>query len=149
MTNFKICVPVSDTFLDFNPPLAFSNVNTVVLGYKPDNSKSMAARVLFGMVVRERRRVTALAKAASSLDERLQAAEKALSVSEAAMRACIDEHRQDVADLEQRQHDQISCLVDMVKESADQNEIASVDATSNVAMFHKKLLVLANERVSL
>jgi ABC-type transporter Mla subunit MlaD len=101
------------------------------------------------MVVRERRRVTSLAKAASSLDERLQAAEKALSVSEAAMRTCMDEHRQDVADLEQRQHDQISCLVEMVKESADQKNTASEDEVSNVAMFHKKLLVLANERVSL
>lgn len=112
-------------------------------------SKNMAARVLFGMIVRERRRIAALAKVASSLDDRVLATEKALVVSDAALRSCLEDHRQDVADLEQRQHDQIICLVDMVSESADRKDIEAEEDLQTVAMFQKKLLVLANERVSL
>ena len=112
-------------------------------------SKNMAARVLFGMIVRERRRIAALAKVASSLDDRVLATEKALVVSNAALRSCLEDHRQDVADLEQRQHDQIICLVDMVSESADRKDIEAEEDLQSVAMFQKKLLVLANERVSL
>lgn len=112
-------------------------------------SKNMAARVLFGMIVRERRRIAALAKVASSLDDRVLATEKALVVSDAALRSSLEDHRQDVADLEQRQHDQIICLVDMVSESADRKDIEAEEDLQTVAMFQKKLLVLANERVSL
>ena len=112
-------------------------------------SKNMAARVLFGMIVRERRRIAALAKVASSLDDRVLATEKALVVSDAALRSCLEDHRQDVTDLEQRQHDQIICLVDMVSESADRKDIEAEEDLQTVAMFQKKLLVLANERVSL
>ena len=112
-------------------------------------SKTIAARVLFGMIVRERRRIAALAKVASSMDERVQATEKALVVSEAALRSSLEDHRRDVADLEQRQHDQIISLIDMVTESADLKFIESEDDLQSVVMFQKKLLVLANERVSL
>ena len=49
---------------------------------EPEVSSDAATKVLFGMVVRERRRVAALAISASSLDERLQAAEKANNISE-------------------------------------------------------------------
>ena len=122
---------------------------TTFQGYNPDTSKSMAARVLFGMIVRERRRIAALTKVASSLDDRVQAAEKALVVSEAALRSCLEDHRQDVTDLEQRQHDQIMCLVDMVTEGVDGNAVESEGDLQTVVMFQKKLLVLANERVSL
>ena len=105
--------------------------------------------MLFGMVVRERRRIAALAKVASSLDERVLATEKALVVSEAALRSCLEDYRQDVADLEQRQHDQIICLADMVTESADRMNIEAEGDEQAIAKFQKKLLVLANERVSL
>lgn len=109
----------------------------------------MAARVLFGMIVRERRRIAALAKVASSMDERVQTIEKALVVSEAALRSSLEDHRHDVADLEQRQHDQIICLIDMVAERADRKYIESESDLQSEVMFQKKLLVLANERVSL
>jgi hypothetical protein len=118
----------------------------LALDHNPEVAQSIGARVLFGMVVRERRRVAALARTASLLDERVQAAEKDLVVSEAALRSYVEEHRQDVADLEQRQHDQIICLVDMVKENSTKaSGTADGGAT---ATFQKKLLVLANERVS-
>jgi ABC-type transporter Mla subunit MlaD len=99
------------------------------------------------MIVRERRRVAALARTASLLDERVQVAEKALAVNDAALRSFIEEHRQEVADLEQRQHDQILCLIDMVKEGSSISDM-DPNADSTLALFQKELLVLANERVS-
>jgi hypothetical protein len=112
-------------------------------------STNMAVRILFGMIVRERRRIAALAKVASSLDDRVQASEKALVVRDAALRSSLEDYRKDVADLEQRQHDQIICLVDMVTENADSKDIEFDGDLQSVVMFQKKLLVLANERVSL
>jgi demethoxyubiquinone hydroxylase (CLK1/Coq7/Cat5 family) len=101
------------------------------------------------MIVRERRRIAALVKVASSLDERVQVAEKELVVSDAALRSRLEDHRQDVADLEQRQHDQIICLVDMVNENMSSKDIDFDGDLKSVVLFQKKLLVLANERVSL
>jgi hypothetical protein len=99
------------------------------------------------MIVRERRRVAALARTASLLDDRVQVAEKALVINEAALRSFEEEHRREVADLEQRQHDQILCLIDMVKEGSRASD-ADLNADSTLATFQKELLVLANERVS-
>jgi hypothetical protein len=121
----------------------------------PDVARSTAARVLFGMIVRERRRVAALAKTASSLDERVQSAEKASAVSEAALRSYMDEHRQEVADLEQKQQDHILSLMHMVNEDSERaaarsttGSKGSIAAAVSEEMLQKKLLVLANERVS-
>jgi hypothetical protein len=100
------------------------------------------------MIVRERRRVAALARTASLLDDRVQIAEKALVVKEAALRSFDEERRQEVADLEQRQHDQILCLIDMVKEGSIASD-TDPNADSLLAVFQKELLVLANERVSM
>ena len=112
-------------------------------GHTPDLSRRKAAKVLFGMIVRERRRVAALAKTASSLDDRLHAAEKAVEVSEASLRSYIEEHRQEVVELAQTHQDHILSLMDMVKVESDTATGPSEEK------FQKKLLVLANERVSL
>ena len=97
------------------------------------------------MVVRERRRVASLARIASTLDEKVQDAEKRLVISEAALRSCDQERRQDIADLEERQQHQILSLVEMVNKSS---EYATDEENCSAANFQKKLLVLANERVS-
>jgi len=112
-------------------------------GSTPEHSRSTASKVLFGMIVRERRRVAALAKTASSLDERLHAAEKNVEASEAALRSYIDEHHQEVVELTQAHQDHILSLMDMVKVEADGASGPSEEK------FQKKLLVLANERVAL
>lgn len=121
--------------------------------WTPELARSAAARVLFGMIVRERRRVAALAKTASSLDERVQSAEKASAISEAALRSYMDEHRQEVADLEQKQQDHILSLMQMVQEDSDRAALITTGSEDKSAVlseekFQKKLLVLANERVS-
>lgn len=109
------------------------------------------SKVLFGMMVRERRRIVTLAKAAASLDERLVSTEKLLSISESVLRAQMDEHRHEVAELEQKQHDHILSLMCMVHD--DSHNATNVGTTENNSEpsemnFQKKLLVLANERVA-
>jgi hypothetical protein len=105
------------------------------------------------MIVRERRRVAALAKAAASLDERVQSAEKNLTLSESALRSYMDDHRQAIADLEEKQHDHLRTLIEMVNDDSNQAAFTSDDLESNdmalsEVKYQKMLLVLANERVS-
>jgi hypothetical protein len=121
--------------------------------YSSDLVQSTATKVLFGMIVRERRRVAALAKAAASLDERVQSAEKSLALSESALRSYMDDHRQAIADLEEKQHDHLRTLIEMVNEDSNQAALTSDDLESNdlplsEVKYQKMLLVLANERVS-
>lgn len=108
-------------------------------------------KILFGMIVRERRRVAALAKTASSLDERVQLAEKVSAIREAALRSFMDEHRQEVADIEQKQQDHIISLMQMVREDSEQASRAKrseeISGVVSEEQFQKKLVVLANERV--
>jgi chromosome segregation ATPase len=118
-----------------------------------DLVQSTATKVLFGMIVRERRRVAALAKAAASLDERVQSAEKNLAFSESALRSYMDDHRQAIADLEEKQHDHLRTLIEMVNEDSNQAALTSDDLEGNdlalsEVKYQKMLLVLANERVS-
>ena len=129
--------------------MSFLTLLSHFIEYDRAKSEDMAKRILFGMIVRERRRIAALAKVASALDDRVQAADRALIVRDAALRSSLEDHRQDVADLEHQQHDQIISLLDMVSESAGNQDIESEGDLQSVAMFQKKLLVLANERVAL
>lgn len=122
-----------------------------LLGSKADKSHVTAARVLFGMIVRERRRVGALARTASSLDERVLVAERAAELSEAALRSYVEEQRHEIAALTQNQQEHILSLMDMVKE--DSAQLPGVGNADDLAhseeVFQRKLLVLANERVNL
>ena len=95
------------------------------------------------MIVRERRRVAALAKTASALDERLHTSEQNVEASAATLRSCIDEHRQEIVELTQTHQDHILSLMDMVRVEADSACGPSEEE------FQKKLLVLANERLSM
>ena len=118
--------------------------------------------VLFGMVVRERRRIASLARTASSLDERVQAAEAAAVAKDSAFRAYVDEQRNEIAILTQNQQEQILSLMDMVRDEAgvasardeafeDDSKDKSVedrDTTRAEGHTNPALLVLANERIS-
>merc|ERR1712238_443845 len=111
-----------------------------IIGKEPIiNGTKIAAKVLFGMVVRERRRIASLARTASSLDEKVQETESSLANKDAAFRAYVDEQRLEAASLAQSQQEHILSLMEMVKE--DQiDESETPDAT--------KFLVLANERIN-
>jgi hypothetical protein len=119
-------------------------------------SAKIAAKVLFGMIVRERRRIAALARTASSLDEKVQEAEAAAAAKDAAFRAYVDEQRLEAADLAQNQQEHILSLMDMVREAptegADGDEEMSSPVKSAKARHaeraNSKLLLLANERIA-
>lgn len=123
----------SDSFLFDTTFMTFQE------SFAPENVK-VFSKVLFGMVVRERRRIAALARIASSLDERVQEAERSAQESANAFRAYVDEQRQEVVDLSQNQQQQILSLMDLVKDSIDDPSVVHSGSAP-------KLLILANERI--
>lgn len=105
------------------------------------------------MVVRERRRVAALARTASSLDERAQAAEKAAEANEDALRSYMNEQRREFEAIDHTQQEKILSLMNLVKDSSNEGQagpgMEAVDASTSLENDGSKLLVLANERISL
>lgn len=100
------------------------------------------------MVVRERRRVAALARTASSLDERAQAAERTAVHNEEALRSYMNEQRRELAALTQSQQEQILSLMDFVRDESGHSETDEA-LLAEKPHFGPKLLVLANERIAL
>lgn len=103
------------------------------------------------MVVRERRRIAALARTASSLDEKVQEAERAVTEKESAFRAYVDEQRLEAADMAQQQQQHILSLMNMVNELPSDNELSSPVRSAKARHAEKansKLLLLANERIA-
>jgi hypothetical protein len=107
------------------------------------------------MIVRERRRIAALARTASALDEKLQAASKTAEASEAALRSYMDDQRHEFAALSQTQQEQILALMDIVRDDADFSALKDnlgdllgqgQSSESNNA-FDPKLFILSNERI--
>mmetsp|Transcript_56214 Transcript_56214/g.136237 ORF Transcript_56214/g.136237 Transcript_56214/m.136237 type:complete len:1623 (+) Transcript_56214:225-5093(+) len=116
-----------------------------------ETSAKLAAKVLFGMVVRERRRIASLARTASSLDEKVQEAEASVASKEAAFRAYVDEQRLGAAAQAQNQQEHILTLMEIVKETPVDDAIddaASEDQLSSRTSGNSKLLLLANERIA-
>lgn len=137
--------------------LVFNKEFDGIVGNMPlENGADVVAKVLFGMVVRERRRIASLARTASSLDEKVQETETALADKEAAFNAFVGEQRYDAAALAQNQQQHILSLMEMVKEGhtedMDQSTAASsVSSNRRLSTFvedgNSRLLVLANERI--
>ena len=112
----------------------------------------VAAKVLFGMTVRERRRIASLARTASSLDDKVQEAEAAAKAKDTAFRAYVDDQRHEAAALAQSQQEHILSLMNMVREEAPAG-LNTVDENTETPMApvggkgNPKLLLLANERI--
>jgi len=118
------------------------------------NGADIVAKVLFGMVVRERRRIASLARTASSLDEKVQETESALADKEAAFNAYVGEQRLNAASLAQNQQKHILSLMEIVKEGHAEESDKVISSPSRKK--HKpssledgksRLLILANERI--
>ena len=101
------------------------------------------------MVVRERRRVASLARTASALDERAQAAEKTALENEEALRSYMNDQRRELAALKQSQQEQILSLMDLVKQDSASTVQDSNAMTGDELQVDQRLLVLANERIAL
>jgi len=103
------------------------------------------------MVVRERRRIAALARTASSLDEKVQAAERTATEKESAFRVYVDEQRLEAADRATQQQEHILSLMNMVDEHPDDMQLSSPVRSAKARHAEKanaKLLILANERIA-
>jgi hypothetical protein len=129
----------------------------------------LTTRILFGMVVRERRRVASLARTASTLNERVKTAERAVTEKDVAFRSYRDEERTERAALAQNQQEQILSLMALVQDdttstmpaiSTDSNatDIQFVNLSAGMSNITQpigfgatgkssRLTVLANERV--
>lgn len=109
----------------------------------------IVSKVLFGMIVKERRRVSALAKAASSLDERLLAAEKEVAVRESAFKNYIREQNEEAAAASLKKQEHILSLMDMVKEETERSSSHDlVDVPVANQSRDATMLILANERIA-
>mmetsp|Transcript_22998 Transcript_22998/g.33880 ORF Transcript_22998/g.33880 Transcript_22998/m.33880 type:complete len:791 (+) Transcript_22998:295-2667(+) len=75
-----------------------------------------SSKILFGMVVRERRRVAALARTASSLDQRALESEVLAASKDAALRSQLEEQRHERASMAQTQQEQILSLMSLIQE---------------------------------
>jgi hypothetical protein len=119
-------------------------------GSVDDAAKNTIALVLFGMIVRERRRVAALARTASSLDERAHAAEKAAAGNEEALQSYMEEQRQEVAASTLAQRNQVIALMGIVKETSLGGPTAArADDSETEEHVVPNVLLLANEQISL
>lgn len=129
----------------------------------------LTSRILFGMVVRERRRVASLARTASTLNERAKTAERTVAEKDVAFRSYRDEERTERAALAQNQQEQILSLMALVQDdttstmpamSADSSAFDKQSAHLSASMPNvaqssgigatgnsSRLTVLANERV--
>ena len=140
-----------------NEALIFNKEFNKIAGTKAlDNGADIVAKVLFGMVVKERRRIASLARTASSLDEKVQEIESTLTEKEAAFNAHVREQRLDAAALAQNQQEHILSLMEMVKEghAEESNKSMSLPRSSNKQRLslsmedgNSRLLILANERI--
>lgn len=78
-------------------------------------SAQETCQILFGMVVRERRRVSSLARTACNLDTKAREMHKTNETRETAFKAHVEEEREERADLAHRHREQILTLMDLVK----------------------------------
>jgi hypothetical protein len=111
----------------------------------PIESVQLLSKVLFGMLVRERRRVAALARTASSLDQKFVDTVKWAESQEASLRAQLEDEKTQKVILTKRQQDQISSLMELAQlEKSLDNSNGSTTSTS-----HSDSLIirLANERI--
>lgn len=109
----------------------------------------IVSKILFGMIVKERRRVSALARAASSLDERLLAAEKEVTVRESAFKNYIREQDEEAAAAALKKQEHILSLMDIVKEDTERSSSCVSEETLKTNLSRDAtMLVLANDRIS-
>jgi DNA repair exonuclease SbcCD ATPase subunit len=112
----------------------------------PLAASQLASKVLFGIVVRERRRVATLARAASTLDQKALQAEKLAADREAALKSLIDETKNERVAMAQNQQEKILSLMEIVQ-GEGQEEETEVSAELRTSLSESVVLRLANERI--
>lgn len=105
---------IGNTFLDDR------EFKSLCAGAPPLSASHLTSKILFGMVVRERRRVLSLARTAASLDERAAEAEKLAESREEALVSHVEEERHQRALMAQNQQEQIMSLMALVQDEDEQ-----------------------------
>ncbi len=116
----------------------------------PLSASQLASKVLFGMVVRERRRVAMLARAACALDQKAVEAEKLANSKEIALRSLIDETKNERIEMAQNQQEKILSLMEMVQNEGKQEDIdGTMDGSQPPRVQESAVLQLANHRIEI
>lgn len=109
------------------------------------SSAQLASKVLFGMVVKERRRVAKLARTASSLDRKVLDAENHALAKESALRSHMEESKNERVATAQNHQEKILSLMSLLhQDEMGQEQVGdarSPDKRESV------ILALANERI--
>lgn len=112
----------------------------------PLASSHLASTVLFGMVVRERKRVATLARAASTLDQKAVQAEKLAANKEAALKSLIDESKNERVAMAQNQQEKILSLMEIVQ-GDDQEDETDSSVGYRAPLSESVVLRLSNDRI--
>ena len=129
-------------------------------GAPPLSTTQLTCKILFGMVVKERRRVASLAQTASVLDKRAGDAERLAEAREDALRSHVEEERNERVAMAQTQQEQIVSLMAMVQEGEEgQSKQQQLDSTKSIGSGEdiitsesgndtNMVMILSNERIS-
>ena len=101
-------------------------------------------KVLLGMIVKERRRVTSLARTASKLDEQVVNLEHERNKTDAALRSRISEQSHERAAMANEQQELILSLMSLVKDDSSRSSKTNKDDISQPAL----AITFAQQRVS-
>jgi hypothetical protein len=116
----------------------------------PLTASQLASKVLFGMVVRERRRVAMLARAACALDQKAVEAEKLASSKENTLRSLIDESKNERIEMAQSNQERILSLMDIVQSGGKEEDTdGNIDSMQQSSFPESVVLQLANQRIEI
>lgn len=108
-------------------------------------------KVLFGMIVKERRRVTTLARTASKLDEKAHNLDHERGAIEVALRTQLTEHKHARSTMANEQQELILSLMSLVKEGSSENntsaDFSGQPSTDLVVMFAQKRIQALEDEV--
>lgn len=131
-------VPSGDDFVD-------NRIFKVFKGVPHLTVLQLAVKVLLGMIVRERRRITSLATIASNLEQLSTEASNRASSSETALKALVEEHKNERVALIQNHQEKILALMEMIHDDDFQSRNSTIDRQQPISLD----LRLANERIEI
>jgi hypothetical protein len=131
-------VPSGDDFVD-------NLINKVFKSAPHLSVLQLAVKVLFGIIVRERRRVTSLATIASNLDQLSTEASNRASTSETALKSLVEEHKNERVTLIQNHQEKILALMEMIQDDDFHSRNSKIDRQQPISLD----LRLANERIEI
>jgi len=112
----------------------------------PMETSHLLSKILFGMLVRERRRVAALARTASILDQKLIDTSKWAESQESTLQSQLEEEKMQNILLTKRQQEQISSLMELAQMEKSP-DVSDGDPVSSSSQSDSMIIRLANERI--